>query len=82
MFLLTPLQILDVSAMSWVMKKHAMPNSADRMIRLPIPMMEAISEFRFDARLRTEADAIRRLLAAGLRAEREAMAAKQKDAAA
>lgn len=39
-----------------------------KMVSLPAPLAQAIEDYRFSNRLKTEAEAIRRLIEAGLRA--------------
>ena len=42
-----------------------------KMVSLTAELAQAIEDYRFDKRVKTEAEAIRRLIMAGLRAEQE-----------
>jgi hypothetical protein len=54
----------------WCMPRQPLPEPVTRKtVSLPDSMWEEIANFRFEQRIGSEAEAVRRLLLAGLRAE-------------
>jgi hypothetical protein len=46
-------------------------NPERKMVSLPVELAQQVEDYRFRLRLKTEAEAIRRLIEAGLKAESE-----------
>jgi hypothetical protein len=55
-----------------------LPSVVKKLLSLPTPLARDIADFRFAHRISTEAAAMRRLLAAGLKASEEAPAQRTK----
>jgi len=53
-------------------KKSGPEPNTRKSVTLPDSLWEAVREYRFAARIASEAEAVRRLLLAGLRAEKKA----------
>ncbi len=56
-----------------MMRRMARPKTLDdatrKMVSLPRPLAEAVEHYRFNSRIKTESEAIRRLIEAGLAAQ-------------
>lgn len=51
-------------------RPRVLDDATRKMVSLPADLAKAIEDYRFNSRLKTEAEAIRRLIAAGLKAQK------------